>query len=200
MESIRELTAMQEAFCRAYVNDPKRNGTRAAIAAGYSETGAAIEAFRLLRNANISRRIKDLECEALEEAGYSIESLRPFILRRHCAIATTDITDIVQVVYENDRRRRAALEQIADGNNGQYPLDFGDALIYVKPTSEWSPDERMAVKSIKYGKNGNIEVEKYDSLVAMKQLAEIVGLKDSDVSVNLNIADELSAARKRVES
>lgn len=50
-----ELTARQAAFVRAYLKEP--NATKAAIAAGYAESGAATEGYRLLRNAEISAAI-----------------------------------------------------------------------------------------------------------------------------------------------
>ena len=186
----------QELFCVEYVNDPKRNQTQAAIRAGYSLKGAAVEASRMLRNPNILRRIKELEREMLEEAGYSTESLRTFIFRRAIAQASVDAADISQVIYENDERRQDALEQIADANGGQYPIDFGDALVYNKPTHEWTPEERTAVKSVKNGKNG-VEVELYDKQGALKMLADMAGLTKADVSVNLSVVDTIAEARAR---
>jgi hypothetical protein len=55
------LTPRQEAFCRHYLAQP--SGTRAAITAGYAESGAAVEANRLLRNAKILAKISALRRE-----------------------------------------------------------------------------------------------------------------------------------------
>jgi len=52
------LTPRQEAFCRHFLTEP--SGTRAAIMAGYAEKGAASEAHRLLRNAEILQKISAL--------------------------------------------------------------------------------------------------------------------------------------------
>ena len=49
------LTARQRAFVLEYAVD--RNGTRAAIRAGYSERGARVQACRMLTNANIQAEI-----------------------------------------------------------------------------------------------------------------------------------------------
>jgi len=178
----QELTAMQENFCREYTSAPKKNATRAAIRAGYSEKGAAVEASRFLRNPNILRRIKELEREALEEAGYNPESLRSLIMRNLVSIATADAADLTQVIYEESEHRKAALEQLADENGGQLKLDFGEPVVYVKPTSEWTPEERAVVKSIKPGKYG-VEIEIYDKHAALKTLAEIVGITKQSVEL-----------------
>lgn len=182
----RELTPMQEAFCQAYAADPKRNGKRAAIAAGYGESGAAVEAHRMLINANIFQRIRKIEIENIKEAGYSKDSLIPLIYRKIVSIIATDPADIVQVISKNDARRADALNQIADDNGGQYTLDFEEPLVYVKPTKEWSMEERAAVKAIKRGKEG-IEIEFYDVTPQIKLLSEIIGLKENEVNVSGNI-------------
>ena len=78
----QKLKPMQERFCVEYVGDPKRNATQAAIRAGYSEKAARVQASENLTKLNILQRIKELEREALEEAGYSADSLRPLIMRQ----------------------------------------------------------------------------------------------------------------------
>jgi|EndMetStandDraft_5_1072996.scaffolds.fasta_scaffold07512_2 phage terminase small subunit len=50
-----ELTRRQQKFIEEYLVD--LNGTQAAIRAGYAESGAATEAYRLLRNAEIAAAI-----------------------------------------------------------------------------------------------------------------------------------------------
>ena len=52
------LTPRQEAFCRHYLTEP--SGTRAAIMAGYAESGANVQAHRLLTNANVLQKISAL--------------------------------------------------------------------------------------------------------------------------------------------
>ena len=52
------LTAKQELFCLEYAKD--FNGTRAAIAAGYSKNAAAITGFQNLRKTNIQKRLAQL--------------------------------------------------------------------------------------------------------------------------------------------
>lgn len=79
-EEARELvTGRKKAFIDAYVNDIKRRQTAAAIAAGYSEKGAAQAASRLMKDpevaAAIEERIKELHRENTAEADEVIEFL-----------------------------------------------------------------------------------------------------------------------------
>ncbi|MDR2137446.1 MAG: terminase small subunit [Synergistaceae bacterium] len=177
------LSPQQENFCQLYVNDPKRNGTKAAIGAGNSEKTASVLASENLTKPKVLQRIKQLEREALEEAGYSPDALRPVILRRLVGMATTDLAEIAQVVYRDDAKRQEALEQMAESAEGQYMLDFGEPVVYIKPTSEWSLEERAAVKSIKTSK-GEIQVEIHDQQAALKMLADIVGLTKQSVEIS----------------
>lgn len=53
-----KLNNKQEMFCQEYIID--LNATQAAIRAGYSERSASVTAARLLTNAKISTRVKEL--------------------------------------------------------------------------------------------------------------------------------------------
>jgi phage terminase small subunit len=58
------LTEMQQRFADAYLIEP--NGTKAAIAAGYSEKTAASTAWRLLRNTKVMAAISKARNERCE--------------------------------------------------------------------------------------------------------------------------------------
>jgi phage terminase small subunit len=60
-----QLTDKQRRFILEYIKD--RNGTRAAIRAGYSKKGADVAAIRLLGNARISAEIDRIVGEQLDE-------------------------------------------------------------------------------------------------------------------------------------
>lgn len=57
------LTPKQKRFCEEYVID--LNGTQAAIRAGYSDSGAGVEATRLLTNANVKVYVQELQADKL---------------------------------------------------------------------------------------------------------------------------------------
>lgn len=56
-----QLNEKQEKFCQAYILH--RNATRAAIAAGYSETSAYNQGYRLLQEEKVKERIEELTNE-----------------------------------------------------------------------------------------------------------------------------------------
>lgn len=73
-----ELKPKEERFCREYVID--YNGTQAAIRAGYKESDAHNRACRLLKKAEVSARVRELQQEiaqrlALSEDFVMIEAL-----------------------------------------------------------------------------------------------------------------------------
>ncbi len=96
------LKAQEEKFCQIYTADIKRNGTKAAIEAGYSEKGASVQASRMLRRANIIARVRELEREAAHAAVDNPDELRKFVYRQLVSLATSDITDVVRVVLPED--------------------------------------------------------------------------------------------------
>ena len=78
MSAAAKTQIRQELFAREYVID--LNGTRAAIAAGYSENGAEVAANRLLNNAKVKRLIDNLRSKRASKleikADQIVEELR----------------------------------------------------------------------------------------------------------------------------
>jgi hypothetical protein len=73
------LKGMRERFCQAYANDPKRNATKAAKAAGYAAGSAYSEAHRLLKCVDVRKRIVEFEdglvAESVERGDITPESI-----------------------------------------------------------------------------------------------------------------------------
>lgn len=67
------LNDKQKAFCREYVKC--YNGTQAAIAAGYSEKTAAVQASRLLKNKEVLAAIKEHQKELIQMSCISEEKI-----------------------------------------------------------------------------------------------------------------------------
>ena len=183
----------QENFCLAYTGEYNGNGTKSAIAAGYSDNvnAAAVQASRLLKNAKIVSRIREIRAEALRSSGYDKEQVRSLIMRRLTSIVSTNITDVLHVSPNaSDPNREEVLKAIADINGGQNFLDFGEILI--APTTHMTEETASAVKSIKTKQATeyaapSIDVDMYDVISAAKLLAEIAGIKEADTSVTINI-------------
>lgn len=197
------LNEMQERFCLEYVSDPKSNASAAAIRAGYAEKSARVKASQLLTKGNIKARIRELRREALEKSGYDKENIREMIMRRLTGIVGTHVTDVIQISPDrNDPNRDEVLNDLAELHGGQRMIDFGDVLI--APTSGMNEETTSAIKSLKIKQatkeaESCVEVDLHDPIAAAKLLAEISGLKQADVQVDISIADRLDQARKRVK-
>lgn len=215
---------MREAFCVAYVNDKTRNGTQAAIAAGYTSKPecAAVQASRLLKDVKVKDRIRELEAQMLAQSGYKGSELNDRIMRELAALAFSRVTDYVCVSDLPERpkmppdkapaevwdayhkaveTRKAALKELADKCGGQNVLDFGGVIYY--PNRSLTLEQEAALKSLNVRNVGGKfpilapEVEVHDKLGALKILAEITGLKQADTTVNIALSDRLEKARRR---
>ena len=64
-----KLTKKEDRFCMEYVID--YNGTQAAIRAGYKESDAPTRAHRLLKKAEVSARVRELQHELAQRLALS---------------------------------------------------------------------------------------------------------------------------------
>jgi phage terminase small subunit len=78
MSENKPITAKQEAFCRHYVANGF-NGTQAAIKAGYAESGADVEAARLLGNARVAEYIETLKAPLVKKTTITAEKLAQMV-------------------------------------------------------------------------------------------------------------------------
>lgn len=85
VEVDQELPERREAFCQHYVTNGF-NGSAAARSAGYSELAAGAEACRLLKDANVTRRIATLMSPGLKANKINLEN----VLAQISAIANFD--------------------------------------------------------------------------------------------------------------
>lgn len=82
----RKLQDRYERFCREYVID--QNGSRSAIAAGYSESTAREQASRLLTKGNIQQRICELQAIRFRKADVTADK----VIQRLANLAFFDST------------------------------------------------------------------------------------------------------------
>ena len=99
------LTHKRYLFCLEYVKD--YNGTQAAIRAGYAESGAGVEANRLLNIAKIQETIAELESDRLEAAKITGEKVIKGIARLAAKAEAKD--DISNAIRAHDLLGRGKL-------------------------------------------------------------------------------------------
>lgn len=147
-------------FVREYLID--RNGTRAAIAAGFSATSAHTTAHRLLKNADVRELIEKLEAERMERlditadrilqetAKLAFANMDDFIVRQDDGTAYVDLSKV-------KRNHMAAVVEITVD---EYPEGKGEDKRDVRRTRFKLADKRAALEML--GKNHKLWTDKMD--------------------------------------
>lgn len=165
MDENKALTDKQEQFCLEYLTD--LNATQAAIRAGYSENTANEQGSRMLAKVNVQKRIAELQAERAER----LQIQQDDILRELASIAFASPAHYMDVVR-------------ADGTS----------RILVKPTAEWTEQQKAAVTSIKNTPNG-VEIRLSDKVKALELLGKHLGMftgKKDDGPKLWDVWDELT--------
>ena len=115
--SLVKLSERMELFAREYVID--LNGTRAAIAAGYAESGAHVESSRLLKKAKVNKLIQQLQSKRaskleITEAKVSEEIARLAFSNMLDYIGPTGNLDLSTLT----RDQAAAIQEIREDTTG----------------------------------------------------------------------------------
>lgn len=110
-----ELTDKQESFCREYMID--KNGTQAAIRAGFSEKTANEQASRLLANVNVASRVRELQ----EEQETRTEITADFVIQSLKEVALRCMTN--KPVMEWDYEAKALTQKVNEEGKGVYEFD-----------------------------------------------------------------------------
>jgi len=129
----KKVVNKEEAFCRAYLSLDK-NGTKAAIKAGYAEKSARRTASRLLTKAHIQNRINELALTQLQVL--DIKAID--ILKEYQLIGFSDISQYAEVkegsVYIKDWKDipKELLRCVESIEDTKFGVKF---KLYSKPTA-----------------------------------------------------------------
>jgi phage terminase small subunit len=174
------LNFKKDLFCHEYIKD--RNGTQAAIRAGYSGKTAQEQASRLLSNVMVRSKINELIKEYIDALKIDIRYVLKGILKR----AEVNIAD----AYDEDGTLKA-LEDM--------PEHLQRAILKIKTEEIYESNGRGKDRT-HIGTAKTIEIE--SALKALELLGrhlkmftdvhEIPGLE--------NLAEQIKAARKRAEN
>ncbi len=165
-----ELDPQYETFCLEYIKD--FNGRRAAIAAGYSEVSAHVQATRLLKNDNVQIRLKELVCEKMDSLNVNKES----VIREMARLAFSDLS------HYFDKNGNITLEDFK-----KLTPDQTAALADVRQVQ--TKDGPM------------IRVKLYDKLKALELLGRYLNLFAADESskININIIQAIKLGDKEIK-
>ena len=184
------LTPQQAAFCEAYVANG-RNGTQAAITAGYGRSSAHVRASKLLGMPKIQQRLAELvipaAAKALEELGKKgaeLEVRSEQLEQREAAVAELESIEAMR-----ERIKRSMIEALA----GMAFTTMADLASWTEegvqftPSSELTPEAIQAIETIESqvnegesqdGKtlfrNVRLKVKRHDRIRAMQELREIL--------------------------
>ncbi len=168
-----ELTDRQWMFVEEYLID--LNGTQAAIRAGYAESGAAVEASRLLRNAKIASAV---DSALAERPGVT----RARIVEELASIAFANMQDYMQ---SNDQ--------------GDPYLDFSDltreqaaalAEVTVEDFTDGRGEDARNVRRVKFKLS--------DKQGALEKLGKALSMFKDRVDVNHGMTNDLAAFMERI--
>lgn len=95
----RNITVQQELFCQEFAVD--RNGTQAAIRAGYAKRSARGTAARLLAKPDIQARVEEIMAAIVARVGVT----QDMVVSELCKLAFTNVTDVVDVTGKEVRIR-----------------------------------------------------------------------------------------------
>lgn len=174
----RLLNPKHEALVLAYMANG-RNGTRAAIAAGYSPKTANVQASEILQKPDVKARIRALTEEAFQDAGMSAAE----VLGRLAHVARFD----VRKLYDAETGEAKQIKDLDEATAAAIVSFETELLIGKEGGNLW-----VATRKIKAA----------DKIAALKILAEHHGLIGSDASQAAGalvdaLADRMEAARQR---
>jgi phage terminase small subunit len=160
------LTDKQKRFVDAYLLEP--NGTKAAIAAGYSEKSAAVESSRQLRNAKVAAAIEaGRRAPAPVAAQGQEEALKDRVIAELAKIGFSDIRDVVSW--------QANAVGMFEDENGEERLAVTNQVA-LKNSADLDPRVAAAVSEISQTKDGAIKVKLHAKLPALVKLGEHLGV------------------------
>lgn len=172
----KKSEARQELFAREYVID--LNGSRAAIAAGYAESGAGVEACRLLKKPKVQKFIQDLQSKRASK----LEVTQAKIAEEFARVGFANMLDYVSVTENGEGRidlstlsrdQAAAIIEISEDSTG----GSGDG------------ERKLIIRT---------KIKLADKLKALESLGRHLGMFQDNVKVTglEGLAERMAALRK----
>ncbi|WP_052427538.1 terminase small subunit [Neobacillus niacini] len=126
MKTAEELTERQKKFAEFYF--VLNNGTKAAIKAGYAESGAHVEASRAIKNPKVKAYIEELQKERRERIQSRLAGMSEKAAEMMFELATTADSESVRLTTIKDILNRAgykAVEKLENKNEHSGKITFG---------------------------------------------------------------------------
>lgn len=155
------LTQKQQRFVEAFCTEA--NGTKAAIAAGYAEKSAAVEASRLLSNAKVASAIDARRAELAATTAVTPER----VLEELARIGFSDIRQVVAW--------QANGVSVVEDDEGEPRLAVTHA-VSLKDSESLSEAVAAGILEIQQSASGALKIKMHPKLPALVKLGEHLGL------------------------
>lgn len=154
-KAAEELTGKQKRFCEEYIFD--FNGTRSAIAAGYSENTAAEIASENLRKPQIQAYIKELQSDLEKTSGIT----RLKVLREHEKVAFSSIAHLHDTWID-----RKQFDELTDEQKACIS-EIQSQVRKISVVREGQPEQDIEVEFVK--------IKLYDKQKSLDSIARMLG-------------------------
>lgn len=154
------LTEKQRRFVEAYVLDP--NGKKAAVAAGYSASGAEVTASKLLRHPKVSEELEKRRKLLQVRSGVTPEMVV-------AELARLGFADIRHVLQWRSVDRNLFTE------SGD-PANVDGVVVSIKNSGDISSDAAAAIAEVAQAKDGSLKVKMHDKLGALVRIGQHLGM------------------------
>lgn len=159
------LSPREAAFLKHYLADPNRNGTQAAIKAGYAPGSAKVTASRLLTRDNVSSRVAAADQKVAASVERATDRFAISKERIMAELARMAFSDIRNVLTFGPEHRKLTLM------DGSVLKTSGVGII---ASDELSDDAAAAIEEVSEGPNG-IKVKLASKRAALIDLAKMAG-------------------------
>ena len=136
---------------------------QALMQAGYSESYAKARGFKIFERDDMKKYIAEYTALIQERNDLTVD----WVISQYMNIAAVDATDIVQIVTKHRE---------IDGK--QIPYQDTE----VKNTADLTPEQKAAIKSIKWTRYG-INIEMYSKDMALNKLGEFLGMWRQNINL-----------------
>jgi phage terminase small subunit len=174
------LTIKQEAFCQAYIR--LGEATAAYKQAGYSWINKKDKliheaACRILKNSNVSARIKELQEKVAKIAEEKFNITAEEMLRHLDILRNARIDEYVTFVYEKVEDRKLILGEFPDDYEPTY---HEEPRVIFKPFNELTKEQLMCIESIKVNRYGEVELKLHGKEWTIEKINRHIGFYEKD--------------------
>jgi phage terminase small subunit len=133
--------------------------------AGYSDSYIKSKGYTIFAREDVKAYIEEFRSQVLDRNLLTADK----VVNEMAKIAFVDVTEVVKVVLKK--------RDLDDYTTQEY------IAVDIKPTDQWTPEQRAAIKSIKYTRDG-IAVEFYSKPDMLIKLGETLGIFKQNLNIN----------------